>query len=206
MAPAWSPRTLEQISHHWHHWHHWHAPLSTLLSALALQSRQLITHNSLLTWTSTTLTLSHHTAFWMARKEHFKSCHYSFLNRMLQPFQKHHSSSQATLQVNALVEGKSKKNDKLFSKSTVDLNSLDPRKEERMSMRQIGQYLADVPSQSLLNHPTSINTITRPRITGVCVCVFTNFFISHLKFSTLTLTVINFFIALLIILSFYIYS
>lgn len=145
----------------------------------------------------------------MAQNEaHFKSCHYSFLNRMLQPFQKHGNSSHATtLQVNALVEGKSAKRaqksdtkqpqpQQLFSKSTVDLKDsglAEPLpKEERMSIRQIGQCLADEPPQTALNRPTSISTVTRPRITGV---------FSRLLSSVFNIVVVRLFSSLLIPLS-----
>ena len=107
----------------------------------------------------------------MARDEQsFSNCHYSFLNRILQPFHRH-PFSQTTLQVNALVDSKLKKvlnNDKHFSKSTVDLNNMSTVKGERMSIRQIGQFVADMPSsQPVLNRPSSIGVVTKPRLSGV---------------------------------------
>lgn len=106
----------------------------------------------------------------MAREEHsFSHCQYSFLSRMLQPFQRHHPP-QNTLQVNALVEGNSKKinnkSDKVFSKSTVDLNCTTMTSGQ-MSLRQIGQYVSEAPS--MVPH---VGLVTRPRLSGAFVCCF----------------------------------
>lgn len=97
----------------------------------------------------------------MAKDEHpFSNCQYSFLGRMLQPFQRNHLPQKASEK-----SRKSAKTDKTFSKSAINLNCATVNTEFRLSFRQIGNYVSE--AREILPF------ISKPRIIGANIYFIT---------------------------------